>query len=139
MAVSGGGLLLPGDSVPNLTAGDLAALAMYPQLARVVELRDGGGWFFRPVSIDGELELLTGARMWPGGWSDAIAIRNLGDARVFRCDPAGGEVWKREGGLADVIDGLMDLPAPDQPNAPRLVKARVPALWTPANGHRHAH
>jgi hypothetical protein len=70
-------------------------------------------------------------RIWPDGWSDAIAIRDLGDARAFRCDPAGGEVWKREGGLVEVIDGLVDLPAPDQPNAPRLAKATAPELWVP--------
>jgi hypothetical protein len=121
----------------HLTTADRAAMAAYPQLQRLAELRDGGGWFFQPVSVDGELELLTGARVWPLGWSDAIAIRDLGDARAFRCDPAGGEVWKREGGLVDVIDGLVELPAPDDPSAPRLVKARGPGLWVPGVGSRH--
>jgi hypothetical protein len=115
----------------SLTSADRAALAVYPQLGRLIELRDGGGWFFRPVQVGGALELLTGARMWPGGWSDAIAIRDLGDARAFRCDPEGGEVWKREGGLVDVIDALFELPAPDEPAAPRLVKATAPELWIP--------
>jgi hypothetical protein len=72
--------------------------------------------------------------MWPGGWSDAIAIRDLTDAKAFRCDPAGGEVWKHEGGLVEVVDGLTDLPAPHEPHAPRLVKARAPGLWLPAGG-----
>jgi hypothetical protein len=133
-----GGLLLPRGRGPTLTGSDRAALAAYPQLARLVELRENG-WFFQPVSVDGELELLTGARVWPGGWSDAIAIRDLGDARAFRCDPAGGEVWQHEGGLVEVTNGLLGLPAPDQPTAPRLVKARGPALWTPANRDRHAY
>jgi hypothetical protein len=114
-----------------LTTADHAALAAYPELRRLVELREGGGWFFQPVRVDGELELLTGARMWPDGWSDAIAIRDVGNARAFRCDPIGGEVWKREGGLVEVIDGLVELPAPDEPNAPRLVKGTAPKLWTP--------
>lgn len=126
------GLLLPSGSGPGLTATDQAALAAYPQLQRLVELRDGGAWFFHPVQVDGVLELLTGARMWPGHWSDAVAIRDAGDARAFRCDPAGGEVWKREGGLVDVIDGLVELPAAGDPKAPRLVKATAPVLWTPA-------
>jgi hypothetical protein len=108
-----------------------AVVAAYPQLARLVELRDGGGWFFQPIHVQDELELLTGARIWPDGWSDALAIRDQGDARAFRCDPAGGEVWKREGSLIEAIDGLMELPAPDQPNAPRLVTARAPELWLP--------
>jgi hypothetical protein len=121
----------------NLTAADQIALATYPQLWRIIELR-GAGWFFKPVRIDGKLELLTGARLWPDGWSDAIAIRNLGDARAFRCDPASGEVWMREGGLVEVIDGLIELPAPHEPGAPRLVKASAPELWTPAAGPQHA-
>lgn len=107
------------------------ALTLYPELQRLVELREGAGWFFQPVAVDRELELVTGARVWPDGWSDAIAIRSLGDARAFRCDPAGGEVWKREGGLIEVLDGLVELPAPYDPKAPRLVKAQAPTLWTP--------
>jgi hypothetical protein len=129
------GLLLPGASDPKLTTSDRAALAAYPQLRRLIDLRDGGGWFFQPVQVQGELELLTGARLWPDGWSDAIAIRDVGDARGFRCVQLGGEVWKREGGLTEVIDGLVELPAPDQPNAPRLVKATAPTLWTPTLRH----
>jgi hypothetical protein len=87
----------------NLTSADRIALATYPQLWRIVELRESGGWFFRPLLVEGRVELLTAARMWPDQWSDAIAIRNLGDARAFRCDPAGGEVWKREGLRREVL------------------------------------
>lgn len=107
---------------------------LYPELARLVELRHGHGWFFQPVHVRGELELLAGARVWPDGWSDAIAIRDLGDATAFRCDPAGGEVWQREGGLVDVADALAELPAPNEPGAPRLVKGTAPRLWTPDTG-----
>jgi hypothetical protein len=81
----------------------------------------------------GELEVLVGFRLWPDEWLDAIAIRDLSDAQAFRCDPDGGEVWYREGGLVEVIDGLLELPAPDQPGAPRLVKSQTRRLWTP--GH----
>jgi hypothetical protein len=127
-----GRLLLPGGSRPTLTAVDLAALAMYPQLWRIVELRASNSWVLTPVRVEGRLELLTGARRWLDGWSDAIAIRALTDAKAFRCDPIGGEVWKHEGGLAEVIDGLIELPAPHEPHAPRLVKARAAKLWLPA-------
>lgn len=102
-----------------------------PGLRRLRELRESGGWVFQPVLVDGGLELLVGARTWPYGWSDAIAIRDLRDAKAFRCDPAGGEVWQREGGLVEVIDGLVELPAPGQPGAPRLVRAKAVTLWTP--------
>jgi hypothetical protein len=103
---------------------------------RLLELRHCG-WQFQPVLVSGELELLTGARVWPDGWSDAIAIRDLTDAKAFRCDPDGGAVWLREGGLVEVVDGLMELPAPDQPGAPKLVRARTPKLWTPGEGSGH--
>jgi hypothetical protein len=99
----------------------------------LLELRNGG-WCFQPVLVSGELELLTGARMWPDGWSDAIAIRDVSDAKAFRCDPDGGEVWQREGGLDEVVDGILELPAPYQPGAPRLVRGRAPKLWTPGDG-----
>jgi hypothetical protein len=106
------------------------ALARYPQLRRLLGLRHGG-WVFQPVLVGGQLELLTGSRAWPLGWSDAIAIRDLGDAKAYRCDPAGGEVWCREGPLVDVVDAVADLPAPGMPGAPMLVTARRPTLWTP--------
>jgi hypothetical protein len=114
-----------------LTSADRLAVQLYPELARLIALRLGGGWFFQPVQVDGVLELVTGSRMWREGWSEALAIRDSGDAKAFRCDPTGGVVWQREGGLVEVVDGLLELPAPDQPNAPRLVKARVPKLWMP--------
>jgi hypothetical protein len=115
----------------RLTQTDIAAVAQYPELLRLLSLREQSAWRFMPEYRDGELELLTGARVWSDGWSDAIAIRNRDDAKAFRCDPAGGEVWGREGGLADVLDPLIELPAPYAPHAPMLVKARAPRLWTP--------
>lgn len=115
-----------------VAVADRATLATYPQLHRLTELRDAGGWIFHLVRVDGELHLLVGTRMWPLGWSDAIAIRDVGDAKAFRCDPDGDEVWTYEGGLADVIDAVMELPAPDDPKAPRLVKARGSELRLPS-------
>jgi hypothetical protein len=108
-----------------------AALTEYPELRGLAELRATGAWMFQPVIVHGELQLLTGARLWLGGWSDALAIRDRHDAKAFRCDPAGGEVWGREGRMADVVEALLALPAPGQPGAPSLVKATAPRLWTP--------
>jgi hypothetical protein len=113
-----------------LTSADRLAILRYPELAQLVALRSRG-WFFQPVQVEGELELVTGARSWPEGWSDALAIRSQGDAKAFRCDPMGGVVWHRQGGLVEVVDGLLELPGPSEPNAPRLVKARAPGLWMP--------
>lgn len=99
-----------------------------PGLRRLRELCAAGAWFFQPVLVESELELLVGVRTWPHGWSDTIAIRDLGDAKAFRYDPAGGDVWQREGGLVEVIDGLLELPAPDQAGAPRLTRAKADTL-----------
>jgi hypothetical protein len=108
-----------------------AAVAIYPDLQWLIDLRQSGRWTFQPVLLDGELMLVSGWRLWPLGWSEAIAIRDLGDANAYRCDPGGGEVWGREGSLVDVITGLIELPTPGQPGAPTLVKAQRPRLWTP--------
>ena len=94
----------------------LAALLVYPELQRLIELRDAG-WFFQPVLVDAELELLAGARLWPSGWSDALAIRSQTDSHGYRCDPTGGEVWHREGSLTEVVaTGIKKLePVEDPP------------------------
>jgi len=115
----------------TVTEADLAALRAFPGLRCLLDLRESGEWFFQPVLTNGQLTLVAGARVWRGGWSDAITIRDETDAKGFRCDPAGGVVWNREGSLTEVLDGLLELPAPHQPNAPRLVKAQAPNLWLP--------
>lgn len=118
-----------------LTGTDRISLTLYPELSRILEMREGNRWVLGFESDDsGTILLVHGARMWPGGWSEAVAIRGRDDARACRLDPAHGEVWLREGGLVDVLDGLIDLPAPHEPNAPRLVRAgTAPQLWLPAS------
>ncbi|MFL6119838.1 hypothetical protein [Actinophytocola sp.] len=107
-----------------------AALAEFPELRRLVDLRNAG-WQFLPVSADGELVEVRGVRAWPDDWADAIVVRFTTDAAGLRCDPSGGVVWERAGDLAEVVDGLLALPAPSDPNAPRLVLRTTPGLWTP--------
>ena len=79
------------------------------------------GWVFVPHVTDGQVVLLTGVRMWPGGWADAVGILGAGDAQAARTDPDGGLVWRRAGTVVEVADGLLDLPPPHSPDAPRLV------------------
>ncbi|MCU1682467.1 MAG: hypothetical protein JWQ81_3206 [Amycolatopsis sp.] len=112
---------------------EAAALAAFPELRRLVDLRDTGRWTFLPeCDADGELIEVRGVRTWPGsGSADALRVRYTTDAAGLRCDDVGGVVWRREGTLADVVDGLVSLPAPDAPGAPRLVKATAPTLWRP--------
>ena len=110
---------------------DRVAVARYPGLRRLISLRDERGWRFMLRRHHGTLDLLVGYHVWPNGWSDAMAIAAEDDARAYRCDAAGGEVWGREGSLSDVLDGLFELPAPDQPLAPRLVRGAAHRLWVP--------
>lgn len=114
------------------TSADQPLLDAYPELQCLLDLRHSG-WSFQSVMVAGEVELVAGARSWPNGWSDAIAIRDLGDTRAFRCDPDGNEVWQCEGGLNDVIDALTELPAPGQPRTRNLTKAEASKLWTPGD------
>ena len=108
-----------------------AALAEFPELRRLVDLRNAG-WQFLPVSSEGELVEVRGVRAWPEEWADAIVVRFTTDAAGLRCDRSGGVVWERSGDLAEVVDGLLTLPPPSDPAAPRLVLRTTPGLWTPS-------
>ena len=108
-----------------------AAVSAFPELARLVVLRRAG-WRLTPVhGEDGEVRVVQGWRGWPGYWTDVIGIRYVTDAQGLRCDPEGNRVWERTGGLIEVFDGLLELPAPGEPSAPGLVLGAGPRLWTP--------
>lgn len=107
---------------------DGAALAEFPELRRLVELRNAG-WQFMPVSADGELVEVRGLRAWQDGWLDTIVVRFTTDAAGLRCDSAGGVVWEQVGTLAEVVEGLLALPTPSDPTAPRRVLRNAPGLW----------
>jgi hypothetical protein len=78
----------------GLTSADRIAVAQYPELRKLITLREDHGWQFVPNYRHGELALLVGFHVWlPEGWSDAIAVADRDDAKAYRCDPAGGEVW----------------------------------------------
>jgi len=106
-----------------------AALAEFPELRRLVDLRNAG-WQFMPVSAEGELVEVRGLRAWPDRWLDSIVVRFTTDAAGLRCDAAGGVVWERVGNLDYVVEGLLTLPAPGDPTAPRRVLRHAPGLWT---------
>ncbi|HEX9338260.1 MAG TPA: hypothetical protein VF892_20345, partial [Pseudonocardiaceae bacterium] len=98
----------------------------FPELAELITIRDAG-WTFLPLRRDeaGRPDELDGFREWPGGWIDALRVRSGTDAMALRRAPGGpmAIVWELAGSLSDVVAGLLALPAPDQPTAPRL--------WTP--------
>lgn len=89
-----------------------ASLAAFPELWKLISLRERG-WKFFPLTRCGELTQINGLRAWPGGCTDAIRVRYTTDAAGIRCDCVGGVVWRFDGTLADVVDGLLALPAPD--------------------------
>lgn len=106
---------------------EAAALSAFPELQRLVELRRLGRWQWRADHVAGEIQ---GLLFWESGEVDAIAVRASGDAKSLRLLPGDGVVWQRTGGLREVADGLLELPAPGTRLAPRLVKDQAPSLWT---------
>ncbi|WP_018680572.1 hypothetical protein [Actinokineospora enzanensis] len=112
-----------------MTSPDVLAVAAFPELQRLIDLRDAG-WTFQATGDDGHVSQVHGYRIWPGNWVDFVFVRYLTDVAAVRCTGAGDIVWGREGGLVEVVDCLIDLPAPDARLAPRLVIGSS-GLWTP--------
>ena len=112
-----------------------AAFAAHPVLRLLAALRDRGGWQFTHREPNGAVVLTNGFRVWPGGWADVLGVFAETDAQAARVNPAGELVWERTGDLTYVLEGLLELPAPDDPWAPRLVlrstRRPAPELWIP--------
>lgn len=110
----------------------LAAYPEYRELQRLADLRDVGGWqFTMQHNVDDEhATFITGVRGWPDGSADLLVVRNFTAARARRTNPAGGVVWRHEGGMGEVVDSLLELPAPDDTNAPTRVIKSGPGVWT---------
>lgn len=114
------------------------ALALYPQLQRVVDLRNDG-WLFRLVGNGGvAVTSVMGMYRWvtdDGIWADFIAISGENECVAMRLTPNREPVWAMDSTLNDVVDALLDQPHPDSASAPRRVLGeRVPdlaGLWTP--------
>jgi hypothetical protein len=107
------------------------AFAAHPDLRRLAVLRDQGWHFVHHGDGAGNIEMTTGYRIWPDRSKDVLQILGPGDARGWRSNPDGDTVWTRSGGLVEVIDGLLELPPPGSPDAPRLVVGSGRRLWIP--------
>ena len=101
-----------------MNAVEAAAVAAFPEIEMLLVIRDGG-WRFLPPEPG--RDQLDGFRVWPEGWRDGIRIRSATDALGIRMTPDHEIVWEKAGTLTDVISELLVLPAPDEPDAPRLV------------------
>jgi hypothetical protein len=66
-------------------------------------------------------------------WADMLQIRGSTDAAAVRLNPDRLPVWQSTGTMVDIIDGLIQLPHPTSPFAPRLILAKTPALWVPSS------
>lgn len=105
---------------------DREAVAEFPELRCLIDLRDSGGWVFFPSNEDGDVIDLRGLRVWRQGYADAFLVRGPTDAAALRADHTGGVVWQCDGTLVDVVAELMVLPPPGTPHSPRLVRGRAP-------------
>ncbi|MFI6098161.1 hypothetical protein ACIA8G_21585 [Lentzea sp. NPDC051213] len=101
-----------------------AALVEFPDLQRLIDLRDVG-WIFLPTIVDDQVVEVHAVRTWPEGWADALRVRYTTDARGVRTDYSGGITWQQDGTLGEIIDELIALPAPNERLAPRLVVGRA--------------
>lgn len=109
------------------------AVRRYPRLRDVLTLMELDWKFISHEDTDGRPTHLDGFLCWPDGvTTDALSVHSETNAFGVRTlGTAGDIVWKRTGGLSEVIDGLLELPAPHEPNAPRLVIGNGSPLWTP--------
>jgi hypothetical protein len=117
-----------------MTESDRRAVALYPELQRLIDIRELG-WVFR-VEPAGQLIVVKGLYLHTVGmvyWADMLEIRALTDAAAVRLNPDREVVWNVTGSLVDIIDGLCQLPHPSSPGAPRLVLGRVDRLWVPSS------
>jgi hypothetical protein len=115
-----------------LTPFARASIEEYPVLARLV-LTSSVEWVFQPTQLPSGQPLLCVWRIWAtSGYNDAVTVLDDLNARAFRCDPYGGQVWQREGDVNGVVEGMAELPEPGMRTAPNLVKGTSPSgLWTP--------
>ncbi len=107
------------------------AVRTYPELARLAVLK-GIGWLFHPLGDPVNPQGIAGIRH-RGQYSDFLVIRGRTETRAVRLladapGAPGGIVWSREGPLAETVPALLELPAPDDPKAPRLIIGGGPLL-----------
>jgi hypothetical protein len=105
-----------------------AGLRRWPALHSLLRMRGSDWrWLRPPLDDDGNPVELHGLRTWLGvPVVDAIRIRMDTDALGVRVDSEGGLLWHRDGDLTTVVDALLELPAPWDPRAPRLIIGSAP-------------
>lgn len=114
---------------------DRVAVAAFPALSRLIDLRDRPGWMFMPKVKNGVCLAVQGICAWPQGFADTFHCESVDDAAAQRIDYHGAVTWSESGTLVEVIDKIVDeLISPDDPLAPRLVRRfgkPLSGLWMP--------
>lgn len=106
------------------------AMRTYPELRQLAQLRSDG-WTFLSLQErpdDPGPSGIVGYRQ-RGDFVDVLYVFGRTEARAARLlddtpGARGGLVWERAGALADTVAALLELPAPGEPGAPRLLIAR---------------
>lgn len=112
--------------------GQDAALAAYPDLQRLIDMRDAGWTFTLVDGSDGaEVKGLYVWRTTTKPWGDMVQIRNIDDAAAVRLNPLREMVWGYEGTMSGAVNELLELPHPESRNAPKLAIGTLRGLWTP--------
>ncbi len=109
------------------------ALAAHPELAALVRLRDAGWKFIAVPDEHGRPAEHDGVRAWPGGWVDGIRITSSTNVLGIRVSPdePPAITWDRTGTLEQVVNALLELPAPGDRFAPRFARGSASGLWLP--------
>ena len=114
---------------------DRVAVAAFPALGRLIDLRDRPGWMLMPKVENGACVAVQGICAWPQGFADTFHFESVDDAAAQRIDYHGAVTWSESGTLVEVIDKIIDeLISPDDPQAPRLVRRfgkPQSGLWMP--------
>jgi hypothetical protein len=118
-----------------MTESERRAIGLYPELQRLLDIR-GMGWTFQLVTDEaGMVTAVKGLFMYRVGlvhWADMLQIHNSADTAGVRLNPDRQPVWQMTGTMIDLIDGLIQLPHPSSPFAPRLVLGKLASLWVPS-------
>ncbi|PXY21110.1 hypothetical protein [Prauserella muralis] len=96
-----------------MTSTDAAHVAAWPEVQHLIDLRDGGWSFAHKYGDNGEIRQINGKYVHPSGHVDGLRVRERNDAAAVRWDGDGRVLWEHEGGVVDVVEGLLGLPNPE--------------------------
>ncbi|MCP2267977.1 hypothetical protein [Actinokineospora diospyrosa] len=110
----------------HITTAD--ALRRFPELVHLLSIREAG-WNFHLLEENDEL-VAVAASYSNQQFTDAIFVFDRTHILANRLLDD-GVVWMKEGNdIQEIVQDVLDLPAPGEPGAPSLV-IRSSAMWIP--------